>query len=142
MGREDSPHRRGAPVPINPAALTAARTRFAAAAGLSLVETLTEVVYPLADADVPRDTETLALSAQTVGPTEDAGSVGAVLSYGRDDDVNPKSNQPSNAYAVEVHEAIGKQHPGGGAAKWLENAGTQTAPRLADEVAKRMRPRL
>lgn len=127
---------------INPAAAALVRTRFAAAAGLSLVETLSEVVYPVADADVPRDTLTLSQSWQVVGPTEDASGVGATLSYGKDDDENPKSHQPSNAYAVEVHEAIGKQHPGGGAAKWLENSMTQTAPRLADEVAKRLRPRL
>jgi hypothetical protein len=128
-------------MPLDLAAAATARARFATAAGTSLVDTLTEVVFPVADADVPRNTETLAQSWQVLGPTEDATGVSATLSYGRDDDNNPKSHQPSNAYAVAVHEEIGKQHPTGHS-KWLENAGTQTAPRLAEEVGTRMRTRL
>ncbi|MCA1668151.1 MAG: hypothetical protein LC793_12305 [Thermomicrobia bacterium] len=129
-------------MPLDLAATGAVRTRFITAAGLSLVETLTEVVFPVADADVPRDTETLAQSARISQPTEDANGIAVSFSYGVDDDENPKSHQPSNAYAVMVHEEIGKQHPGGGSAKWLEGAMTQTAARFADEVAKRMRPRM
>lgn len=128
-------------MPVNPGATAAVRTRFAAAAGLSLVETLAEVVYPLADADVPRDTETLALSEAVTGPVEDASGVSATLSYGQETDANPKTGAPSASYSITVHEDIARQHPTG-RSKWLESAGTQTAPRLADEVAKRMRPRL
>jgi len=129
-------------MPLNPAAIATVRGHFAAAAGLSLVETLTEVVYPVADADVPRDTETLAAGATITGPIEDANSVGATLSYGRDDDANPETGQPSASYSITVHEDIARQHPGGGRSKWLESAGTQTAPRFGEEVAKRMRPRM
>lgn len=129
-------------MPLSTVAIAGVRSRFAAAAGLSLVETLNEVVYPVADADVPRDTTTLAQSARISQPVEDANGIAVAFSYGVDDDMNPKSHQPSNAYVVAVHEAIGKQHPGGGQAKWTENAMTQTAPRFAEEVAKRLRPRL
>lgn len=128
-------------MPVNPAAIATIRTRFAAAAGLSLVETLTEVVYPVADAECPKDTLTLSQSWQVVGPTEDTNGVSATGSYGRDDDSNPKTGQTSNSYCVIVEEEIGRQHPTGNA-KFLSNAMTQTTPRLADEVAKRMRPRL
>jgi hypothetical protein len=128
-------------MPVDASAAARARARFVKAGGAALAETLTEVVFPIADRDVPRETETLADSAQVTGPTEGAGGVGATFSYGRDDDRNPKTGEPSAAYSIAVHEEIGKQHPVGHA-KWLENAGTQVAPRYAGEVAGRMRGKL
>lgn len=108
-----------------------------AQAGLALHAVVEEAVLPRSQALVPRDTETLADSATITGPTKEGDAITVTLSYGREDDRNPKTGQPSAAYAVDVHERVDVLHPTG-QAKYLEVATNEAAPIFGAMIAARM----
>lgn len=87
---------------------------------------------------VPRDTETLADSMQVSEPVIEGDTATVTLSYGRQDDANPKTGQPSATYAVEVHERTDIAHPTG-QAKYLESAVLEAAPTFGADIAAKMR---
>lgn len=70
---------------------------------------------------VPRDTETLALSQfwEVTGYYKTGFS--AVIGYGGNGDpVNPKTGKPASSYMLTVHEDLNARHPHG-KAKFLED---------------------
>lgn len=86
---------------------------------------------------VPRDTETLADSMQVSDPVIEGDTATVILSYGRTDDSNPKTGQPSAVYAVDVHERTDIQHPTG-QSKFLEAAVLEAAPGFGQQIAAKI----
>ncbi len=75
---------------------------------LAAVKEDVEGTMSLAQERVPRDTETLHDSARTAVEGDTVYG-----SFGRDNDVNPRTGQPSNVYAELVEEDTQKHHPTG-----------------------------
>jgi hypothetical protein len=86
---------------------------------------------------VPRDTETLADGMQVSDPVIEGDTATVVLSYGRTDDRNPKTGEPSAKYAVEVHERTDVPHQTG-QSKFLESAVLESAPGFGGQIAAKM----
>jgi hypothetical protein len=116
------------------AQVAAAVAKMEADLAAAMYAAVDQVVKPRALELIPRETETAANSVQVFGPTPTAGGVEVVISFGRDDDSNPKSHTPSNSYIVPLHERMDIAHPGGGEAKFLENAVTEIAPAFGGEM--------
>lgn len=89
---------------------------------LSAVEAAGEILGDEAVSRTPKDTGTLQDSMKV---TTD-GQRTAAVSY----------NTP---YAARQHEEIGWQHPGGGEAKYLENAMSAAADRMQGAIATEIR---
>ena len=70
---------------------------------------------------VPRDTNTLALSHFWEVTGDYKNGFNAVIGYGGNGDpVNPKTGKPASTYMLAVHEDLTKSHPHG-KAKFLED---------------------
>lgn len=122
---------------LSEASLLAAMQQHLTRLGTALHDAVTETELPATQAMVPRDTETLADSAQVSAPVVDGSGVTVVLSYGRTDDRNPKTHEPSATYAIDVHERVDIAHPTG-SAKYLEVPFMDHSGTLLARVAAKM----
>lgn len=105
--------------------------------GIALHDAVSEQELPRSQEMCPKDTETLAESARVSDPVTTVEGTTVILSYGRDDDRNPKTGEPSSSYAVDVHERMDIVHPIGHA-KFLELAHMEGAATLAARIAAKI----
>ncbi len=118
-------------MPLNLTPLTDLRTRILTATA----DEATDSILGKSNDYIPVDTATAHDSGRVV-TDPDAGVV--FVTYGRDDDHNPKTGQASNTYIVEIHEDMERHHPTGGP-KFLQRAADEAQPGFAERVAGRVK---
>jgi hypothetical protein len=119
-------------MPLNLAAFARMRQRLLDATA----ESVTERILAKSNEYIPKDTETAEHSGRVV-VDEAAGVV--YLTYGKDDDANPKTGEPSNTYIEPLHEDMEQRHAEGTFAKFLQRAVDEMGPGTAEDVARRVR---
>lgn len=100
------------------------------AAIMKAVEGEAEGVLDLALEYIPRDTETAASSGQVIAESETVS-----VSFGKDDDQNPKTGEASNTYIEALEEDSAAAHPRGGQAHFLKRAVDERRAGMVERIA-------
>ncbi len=119
-------------MPLNLSPLSSLKAGLLAATA----DAATETILAKSNVYIPKDTLTAENSGRVV---VDADSNRVVITYGKDDDQNPKTGEPSNAYIEALHEDLEAKHAPGTGAKFLEKAADEMALALPQAVAGKVR---
>lgn len=94
----------------------------------------TDLVLAKAKEYIPKDTDTADASGRVV---RDGDRI--VVTFGRDDDHNPKTGQSSNSYIEALEEDMEMRHAPGMGAKFLQRAGDEMGPQIPAYVQQRVK---
>jgi hypothetical protein len=100
---------------------------------LAAQEEEARAILTVAVGRIPKETETAAHSGRTVTEGDTT-----YITFGRDDDHNPKTGQPSNSYIEALEEDSERHHPNG-QSHFLRSAGDDAVSGLAERIAGKAR---
>lgn len=113
---------------LNLAAIPALRVKLMAA-----VEEESKAILAKAQELIPKDTGAASASGKVVADGETV-----YVSFGANDDANPKTGQPTNSYIEHLEEDSAAHHPNG-VAHFLRIAADESVAGFAARVAGRVR---
>jgi len=103
-------------------------------------ESLENIIKP-SQAQTPVDTGALRSSGYTNRPEEKGSLIYTNCGFGTDDIINPKTGEPTSAYAVKVHEDLTAFHRVG-KAKFLEDVVVLRKNEFANNIGRGLTRRL